>query len=469
VTSTAPWLLSPAAPRPDALISDAGISDAVEDTGAAPHIEEVSLALVPDLVHLCAPKIGIDEIGISRWVMQIRPLYRLGSAERHVAEKAIDEVGRLMADMVQAGTIDDVPARWLLLAMINQADIAQSAAQSWLINNRRGHGTGDLEELTDMVRDEFHKTVVGKAGDPACAAWEWDRVASTCGWARKIAMRAAHQRKDKLGERNRVRLYGSSETDRRTVFGTEPPAPAPMPAEDADRGDFRDNPAGALRIRQRLEFQQVAARLVAKLVGVPDVPRVPEQIRVDAAGALANSKASEVQRALRVVNAGGARPQQTEQALLFDLWSAATPQAREALLSVQDPRMCVAWAQGQVAARPRHSSRVINLVSAELKPFKQSRKWTAMCNALSEAYAESVADLPNELTRNSFRAATEKTDAQLLADRRRLLALAKEAIDMWSDDACLLGDTAEQVEATLRDCFNRVIDDLADERALHVS
>lgn len=462
MTSTAPWVLSPATSKP-------ATAYAVEDTGTALHIEGVSLSLVPDPVHFCALKTGADETGISRWVMNIRPLYRLGSAERHTAEKAIDETGRLLATMVEAGAIGDVPARWLLFAMINQADIAQSAAQSWLMNNRRGHGTGDVEELTDMVRDEFHKTVVGEDGDPNRAAWQWHQVASTCGWARKIAMRAAQQRKDKLGERNRVRLYGSSETDRRTVFGAEPPAPAPMPPEDADRGDFRDNPAGALRIRQHLEFQQVAARLVAKLVGVPDVPRVPGHFRVEAAGALASSKAIEVQRALRVVNAGGARPQQTEQALLFDLWSAATPQARAALLTVQDPRMCVAWAQGQVAARPRYSSRIISRVSADLKPLKLARKWTAMCNALVNAFADSVADLPNELTRIAFHAATEKTDSQLLADRHRLLELAREAIDMWTDGGCPLGDTADQVEATLRDCFNRVVDDLADERALHVS
>ena len=462
MTSTAPWVLSPPT-------SKSAATGTVEDAGAPLHIDDVSLSLVPDPVYLCAPKTGIDETGISRWVLSIRPLYRLSSSERHTAEKAIDEAGRLLARMVEAGTIGDIPARWLLFAMINQADIAQSAAHSWLINNRRGHGTGDAEELTDMVRDEFHKTVVGEDGDPDRAAWQWDRVASTCGWARKIAMRAAQQRKDKLGERNRVRLYGSSETDRRTVFGAEPPAPAPMPPEDVDRGDFRDNPAGALGIRQHLEFQQVAARLVAKLVGVPDVPRVPGHFRVQVAEALAGSKASEVHRALRAVNDGGPRPQQTEQALLFDLWAAATPQAREALLSVQDPRMCVAWAQGQVAPRPRYSLGIINRVAVEFKPLRPMRKWTAMCNALAEAYAESVAELPNELTRIAFRSAVEKTDSQLLADRRSLLALAQAAIDMWVGGTCPMGHTPEQVEATLRDCFNDIIDDLADERSRNIS
>ena len=469
MTSTAPWLQTESRPQSTAATPATG----VEDAASPLHMADMRLELVPEAaypVYLCPPPADSDYSAISRWVIAIRPLYQLSPGERHLAERAIDETGRTLAKLVETGATGDMEARWLLLAMINQADIAQTAAQSWLFNHRRGCGTGDVEELSDLVRDELHKTVIGREGDHAHAVWQWDRVASTCGWARKIAMRAAQQRKDKLGERNQVRLYGSSESDRGAVFGSDLPATiVAMPFHASSRGSSRENSAGALRVGQRLEFQRVAARMVTRIVGVPDVPRASGTFRVEAAEALASSKASEVQSALRAVNNGAARPEHSEQALLWDLWAATTPEARDALLTVDDPRMCVAWARGQVAARPRFSAAIINQVSAQFKPLKQMRKWTAMCNDLASAYAESVADLPNELTRSAFRAAVEKTDAQLLVDRRRLLEIAQEAIEMWDNGTCPLGDTPEQVEATLRDCFHQIVDDLADERVQNVS
>lgn len=441
-----------------------------EDPDSPAHIDGVTLQLVADPAHLTVPASTADEAELSRWVLCVQPLARLASStERSRAEKVIDGTGRILAAKVLDGSIGDLSARWLLVGMMNQAGIAQSAAQAWLLNNRRGHGTGDAEELSDLVRDELTKTIIGEDGDPARAAWQWDRIASSCGWARKIAMKAAAQRKDKLGERNRVRLYGSSEDDRRAVFGTDPHAVVPINPDGVELGDYRDNPAGALRIRQHLEFQQLAARLVARSVGIPDAPRIPGPVRSEAAEVLAGSSPVDVQRVLRAVSDGRARPQQTEQGLLYDMWAAATPQVREALLTVQDPRLCVAWAQGQVAPRPRHSAAIISRVSASIKELMPTRRWRAISGALAEAYAESVSELPNELARSAFHAATEKTDARLVADRRDLLAMAQDAIDLWAGGDCPLGSTPEQIEDSLRDRFNDVIDFLADERARNIS
>lgn len=443
---------TPAAPEPG------------DDAAAPMHMEPVTLELVPEPVHLSAPPLDSDEAALNRWAMRIEPLHRMPPLLRHKAELAIDGAAHILRSHVDRGTIGDTSARWLLLTMINQAEIAETAARAWLSTNRPNHGSGDVEELSDLVRDELGKTI-RLADNTTVTRWMWERIASTCGWARKIATIAAQQRKDKLGERNRVGLYGSSDKDRGAVYGEDPQAVISMNPDGREYGDFRDNPAGALHLRQNLEREQTAGGMVARIIGVPHAPRIAADLRIPAIKALADAPAKDVRLALQMAADHLARPTQTMQAHLYDMWAAVPSQAQEALLTSKDPLMCVAWARGHVGTRPRYSASIINMVAADLRSMRQMRRWVTMSTDLAYAYAESVSDLPNELCRSAFNAATEKTDAQLAVDQQDLLTLAGEAIAMWDDGACPIGNNPAEVADTLRSRFTEVLDKITDQRA----
>lgn len=437
-----------------------------DDPAEPVHMDSVTLHLVP-APHLIVPSADCDEATINEWVTCIRPLYLVLPADRHRAELAIDGAAHLLRAHVDRGTIEDMSARWLLLGMVTQADFAGSASRAWLSTHRFGHGSGDVEELSDLVRDELSKTIMNTDGASG-TTWIWERIASVCGWARKIATIAAQQRKDKLGERNKVGLYGSSDEDRSAVYGDDPHAVVSMNPEGREYDDFRDNPAGALHLRQNLEREQAAGGLVARFIGVPHAPRITSDLRIPASKALVYASAGEVRMALKMAAEHSDRPTQAIPGQLYDMWSAVPRQAQQALLAAGNPLMCLAWARGYVGLRPRYSASIVNAVAARLKAIRPMRRWVTISAELAHAYAESVSDLPNELSRSAFSAASEKSDAQLAVDLENLLALAAEAIQMWDEGVCPLGDTPAEVADTLRVFFTQVLDDLADQRARDV-